>query len=215
MTARLKELQREKRKLRKQCSREQAKKEKAVRFVFDVAFTLYCWTCPTTALCEAYLAQQAALRQEPIPITTRELEDHFIATDTDTLRQLLDRTPALGKAVHSTALRFESEFALATWIRSENEQKGLAPTTDLIIRHLRSVPCATHLDTQVAGRASSHGRSTKWVQRFRTKWNMQRSRMPARDPVPVPELQAKVPLYARVAVFPPSLQEFCKCCALR
>ena len=90
------------------------------------------------------------------------------------------------------ARAFEREATLVGWVRQQNEDKGLAPSTQNTLAHdllLRS--------TEVEGYAAAHGQMSsrgrrKWIRRWAKRWQVTRGTFKPGLRLPLEERRAKV-----------------------
>jgi hypothetical protein len=68
------------------------------------------------------------------------------------------RKDTIGRHVLRAALKFEGEYSLATCLEMENRDKGVAPNTGLVLRHLRN----TQEKNRVAISADADGIYNFW-----------------------------------------------------
>lgn len=171
---------------------QQQREKRLTGFITDVAFILFVWTCPCAHLCQAYLAAQLAKgSQEHLP-TLEQIELRYLEADIAEINAVMEKKPEVGQRKIETAARFQRDFNLSQWIESQNIEKGVAPTIALVQQHLQEAVVCTDAGGEPFAPPGPMQPSTKWVQRFRTRWGMKRGRFQPRDRVPVEELRMKV-----------------------
>ena len=169
----LRELERkakeERRRLEKQENQERRKAERRRRSTMSVARLLVEWTYPSTAAAEAFL-NEAALDVDGYAIAdanalVAELEDRAAGRDAG--------APLPGAATPTEVRRAErylQAHSLHEWVRKQNLEKGLAPTTRLVQSRVFQEATAEPSGQAAAARPEGRRVSTKWVQRFCRAW---------------------------------------------
>ena len=138
----------------------------------------------------AFVSRQARKGDDNV-VNQAMLEDRYLETELEVLRDIMGRKDTIGRHVMRAALKFEGEYSLATWLETENRDKGVAPNTGLVLRHLRKPQEKPEALSPLTRTASTTFGGLKWVQRFRHRWRLLRGRFPARERIPVEELREK------------------------
>ena len=124
---------RQQRALQKKTQRWQNKKNKDIE---DVSFILFVWAAPDATMALSYAAREAAATGLPVEITEVALETRYLNTDVNTLAAISEGSGGMAKGLLATAVRVHKEHDLRHWIQQQNDLKGVAPTTALVLKHL-------------------------------------------------------------------------------
>ena len=122
------------------------------------------------------------------PTKQTDIDRRYLESDVSTINAIMECKQGCGLRKLEAAQRFKQQHGLAMGTRQENERKGVTPTSALVLRHLSQAQHdeKTHdMDEPVASRIPS----TKWMQRFRVKWHLQRSKFGARGQAPLSDLR--------------------------
>ena len=162
----------------------------------SVARLLVEWTYPSTAAAEAFL-NEAAL----------DVDGYAIADANALLAELEDRAagrdagaPLPGAATPTEVRRAErylQAHSLHEWVRKQNLEKGLAPTTRLVQSRVFQEATAEPSGQAAAARPEGRRVSTKWVQRFCRAWRLRRGSYAPRETLPQDVLLSRVPGLAK------------------
>ena len=162
------------------------------------ALLVIAWTSPETEPAELFLAQAKAKHDHAVVPTLECVLAEYMALSLVALSLLAAGgrgTPARALAL---ARNFMRKCDVRTWIAEQNESKGLAPTTVLVQRRLL-------LHDRIYGPLRPHRRalslspvSSKWVQRFRRLWKLQRGAHQPRETLPQDVLLHRAPLGVQI-----------------
>jgi len=119
--------------LQKKTQRWQNKKKKDIE---DVSFILFVRAAPDASTALWYAAREAAATGLPIEITEAALETRCLNTDVNTLATISKGSGGMAKGLLATADRVHKEHDLRGSIQHQNDLKGVAPTTALVLKHL-------------------------------------------------------------------------------
>ena len=191
---RLQDLEQQNKKLQQEKLLLKRRGKRRSEFIADVAFTLFVWSCPCGALCQAYLAQELSSTPTENELQFEDVEKRYLGASLETINAIMAKTGALGKRKLDAAYRFQRDFNLAGWIEQENARKGIAPTVSLVLRHLSSQKEPDDKSGETMAVKDKLVPSSKWVQRFRRRWQLKHGRFGARDRVLVEELRSKANL---------------------
>ena len=161
---------RQQRALQKKTQRWQNKKNTDIE---DVSFLLFVRTAPDASTALWYAAREAAATGLPIEITEAALETRYLNTDVNTLAAISEGSGGMAKGLLATADRVHKEHDLRSWIQHQNDLKGVAPTTALVLKHLAQMHGDKKINMAHVGFETQEGHSTKWVQRLR-HWHILR-----------------------------------------
>ena len=142
-----------------------------------------------------YLAQYGHKRRWR-PLTeddlTRTVEDLFLNTDLAEIDALANfQEPSDGRALELAAI-YVREAKVVTWAQGLNNERGVAPSTRLLLQRAE----ASRLELPESARPRSLGmrvsnHARKWAQRLRKRWGGRFGSIPAREKIPLEEMQAK------------------------
>lgn len=169
--------------------------------LLDVCFILFVWYVPSSQLAMAFAMQQSKKKGWEAVVTEDMLADRYMVTPLETLAALESKSGGLPKTVIDQANRFEREYNLYHWVQQANDDKGVAPTTSLVKKHLGTV---VHTDTAGGDnvcKAKSKKVSTSWVQRFRKRWVIARGRFAPGERLSLEQVRDKV---KKTILFPPA-----------
>jgi hypothetical protein len=110
-----------------------AKKKKDIE---DVSFILFVRAAPDASMALWYAAREASATGLPLEITEVALETRYLNTDVNTLAAISEGSGGMAKSLLATADRVHKEHDLRSWIQHQNDLKGVAPTTALVLKHL-------------------------------------------------------------------------------
>ena len=169
----------------------QKRVKRKTEFLRDVGFVLFVWACPSTTMCQAYLDREQQTATEEAIVDIDGIERRYLNTTVEVINAVLDRCGGVGKKALQTAERFRRDFELARWIETENAKKGIAPTSNAVCEHMaKSMQAAESSEEGSCMRKKCP--STKWVQRFRARWNFKRSSFQPREHLAADLLREKV-----------------------
>ena len=123
---------------------------------------------------------------------TRTVEDLFLNTDLAEIDALTNfQEPSDGRALELAAI-YVREAKVVTWAQGLNNERGVAPSTRLLLQRAE----ASRLELPESARPRSLGmrvsnHARKWAQRLRKRWGGRFGSIPAREKIPLEEMQAK------------------------
>lgn len=143
-----------------------------------------------------YLATVARRRKWP-PLSDedvgRALDDLYLEISMEELMALADKDSPADPSAMREASRVYEEWRLAKWAERLNLQRGLAPTTAMVLEQYRDnreqVPEAAR--PRYCGVAAEAG-ARMWAWRWRQRWGGRYGGIPTRENVPLDERRAKV-----------------------
>ena len=177
------------RRQRKSAKRRMAYQSKQVQ---QICFVLFVRTSPSATLALAY-AEHARRQGKCVEnISAEILQEQYLQTSVDDIANIM-----AGEKIHPRVLRaatrFEREQQLHEWIHLQNIQKGIAPSSDRILKEADRLEQDHEKVKSLQGCAGSeHGR-TKWMQRFKRRWQIKTGTIQAGERIPQKEAKAKVP----------------------
>ena len=120
------------------------------------------------------------------------VEDLFLAVDLDVLTGLCDLGNPSDPAAAKEAVRISEEWRLAQWVKQLNAQKGVAPSTDMVLAQLE----AHRAELPEAMRPPWRGVAAEawaraWAYRWRRRWGAFHGKLRARADLPAEEMRAK------------------------
>ena len=181
---------RQQRALQKKTQRWQSKKKKDIE---DVSFILFVRAAPDASMALWYAAREASATGLPLEITEVALETRYLNTDVNTLAAISEGSGGMTKGLLATADRVHKEHDLRGWIQHQNDLKGVAPTTALVLKHLAQMHEDKKRNMTVVGVETQKGCSTKWVQRFRHRNSLRKGRFAPGERLEQQALEQKVP----------------------
>ena len=120
------------------------------------------------------------------------VEDLFLGVDVAVLTDLCDLAQPSDPSAAAVAVRISEEWRLAQWVQQLNEQKGVAPTTEMMLARLEE----RRLQLPEASRpghrgTSADGHARAWAWRLRRRWGARYGKVRSREDMPLEEMQAK------------------------
>ena len=185
------ELHRRRKQARKERARKRKQRENAL-LTATIAFSHDPTAGPTIA--NAIQRKYKDVRIDTVDALQREIENRFLETPIDTLAQWLDWS-AIPRKIRNEAQRVAVDARVLHWIDSQSSAQGIAPPPQFVWEKR----CALVIDQSTsdqrhadAMRPTRSAAAKKWMQRFRQRWNLCLSRLPAKDLLPKATMQAKV-----------------------
>ena len=124
---------------------------------------------------------------------SRLVEDMFLETDLAEIAALTDATNPIDSDALRVAIKHVHESMVVGWAQSLNLERGVAPSTRLLLRRAEETRDTFAEVVRPLGRdVFVSNRAGKWVQRLRKRWGGRFDSIPARDGVPPEDLRAKV-----------------------
>ena len=184
------ELTRRQRQAQKQRARRRKQREHAI-LTATIAFCHEPTAGPRIAA--ATLRKYAEAIDEDAESLRREIETQFLQTPVETLAEWLDWS-AIPRTVQSEAQRLLEDVRLLHWIGEQNSTQGVSPPPQFVWEQR----CAFTIDqsssrqrSAASWRPARSAAAKKWLQRFRKRWNLCLGRLPAKEVLPTPTMQAK------------------------
>ena len=133
----------------------------------------------------------------------RLLGDLFLQVDVDDLALLCDVANPSDVVAMRAALRFWEQWSLAAWVKEVNQQKGVAPSTEMILDRLER----QRLDLPEAARPAGKGdvamaKARAWALKWRRRWGFRYGAIRAREDTPAGDAREGAP------IAPPDLSKF-------
>ena len=147
---------------------------------------------PACEFLRRYFKQKYA-ESLPEPELKKLVEDLFLRCNEDELAALTDRADPANREAMRKAEQFLLDYSLHRYVREQNMQKGVAPTTQMVLerKHFnenRHEGAAQQPMSHHAG----HTKGRSWAWRWRSRWQVQWKAMRAIEDISVPERRAKV-----------------------
>ena len=124
---------------------------------------------------------------------TAAVEGLFLCTGLEEMVALLDAASPLDKRSLITATRWALEWAVVAWARRLNIERGIAPSTELLLCHAEA--CRSEIPEPVRPRAigaiGDH-RARQWAYRLRARWSGRIGAIPAIEAIGCDEIRSKV-----------------------
>ena len=163
----------------------------------DTALVIYDLAGFVTEPAVHYLGGEAAKRRwppKPAAALALLVESWFVRADVSRLAGLCDIAgPSDPSAMH-VALSWVEQWRLATWARDLNSVKGVAPSTDAVLRQLETRRMALPAAVMPPPRGTSAvPRARMWALRWRRRWGGRHGTIRPRDDLPLDEMRRKVP----------------------
>ena len=146
--------------------RAQAAAARTKRYHLDVATTIMTLRDGRLEAALCYCEKKAIDLEE----AQHWLEDCLLHTPLDELVKRLHCEGARNKRLVNCAQAFLGEWDLATWVRSCNDQEGLAPLYENVFSH-KVARCHSNEGDGRQPRDNQRGSKIQWVRRFKQRWN--------------------------------------------
>ena len=146
--------------------RAQAAAVRTKRYHLDVATTIMTLRDGRLEAALCYCEKKAIDLEE----AQHWLEDCLLHTPLDELVKRLHCEGARNKRLVNCAQAFLGEWDLATWVRSCNDQEGLAPLYENVFSH-KVARCHSNEGDGRQPRDNQRGSKIQWVRRFKQRWN--------------------------------------------
>ena len=164
--------------------------------VLDVGFILYVTSggdvCELRMYLHHNLPEGAAAEVDDF---VHQLEQRFLETELNTLSKIADsQSPPFSTQKYRRASRAREELGLLDWIRTQNDDHGVAPSSSLLWDQKTKVAGEKAESSTAVPHAAGPTKSAqiKWAQRFRARWKLQMVRPVAQHVLPPEQLQQKV-----------------------
>ena len=111
------------------------------------------------------------------------------ALSTEDKELLLNPLSARGQRALRDARKFLAEFSLYTWVRAQNKNKGLAPSSGALWMQWSGQDA----NSDIAAGAKSRRSRSQWLGRWGRRWKVTQGRFKQGDRLPLETLRAKAP----------------------
>ena len=135
------------------------------------------------------------------------IEERYLAHSEAELLAMSEGANTSNKRAYKEAKSFLAEHTLYRWIKEQNDSKGLAPNSKLVLTKLSEIsngdvysssfrdsgdePFASSI-AENCSRVPLRPGELKLGPRFKKRWGLKRGSYPARDKLPLPLLRDKV-----------------------
>ena len=120
------------------------------------------------------------------------VEDLFLGVDLAVLTDLCDLAQPSDPSAAEVAVRISEEWRLVQWVERLNEQKGVAPTTEMVLARLEERRSQMPEASRPSHRGTSaDGHARVWARRWRRRWGARYGKVRSREDIPLEEMQAK------------------------
>ena len=134
------------------------------------------WTAPAGSPALAYAADTATTKQFDENVCLTELEERYLQTDMVTLNAIASKEGGVPKTVLAEATRLQSEQSLFHWVQVQNDEKGVAPNTNMVQKHLTGPAVEPVAAATESADPDQCAVSVWWVQIFRGRWASKRGK---------------------------------------
>ena len=148
-------------------------------------------TSPNAELAMAYAAHAHRQGKDIETITEEYLQERYLQTSIEELANIMSGQGLDPREIRE-ARRFQQEHTLHHWIEVQNVQKGLAPSSARILLEAERLEQRKHGDSRLPFAETSDVAKTKWMQRFKQRWNVKKGKFQAGECVPQIDAHAKV-----------------------
>lgn len=153
----------------------------------DVALVLFVLSAASPDACLAYLRRAVGDRNATV---LKDIEERFLRMPLHEVAKI-DQTDATWKLkAENRAKTFLREWNLATWVRSQNADKGVAPAFRHVLSRKRSVEADPRRETASAVAATDKC-CKQWVRRWMHRWHGARRKLSVQEATNVEELNRK------------------------
>ena len=156
----------------------------------EVALVLLVREAPEMDMAKSFLMRRGSLDAADALTTIHSLQDRILSLTVDAVARILDGG-GVDKHVLKEAQQYEQEYQLQSWVKKQNQRKGVAPEMRLTLRHMRSNAEAFAALGMTPWPSKNYSSSRKWVQRFRSRWSMKLGRFPARESLSTDDMRQK------------------------
>jgi hypothetical protein len=153
----------------------------------DVALVLFVLSAASPDACLAYLRRAVGDRNATV---LKDIEERFLRMPLHEVAKI-DQSDATWKLkAENQAKTFLREWNLATWVRSQNADKGVAPAFRHVLSRKRSVEADPRRETASAVAATDKC-CKQWVRRWMHRWHGARRKLSVQEATNVEELNRK------------------------
>ena len=160
-------------------------------WVQQICFLLFVWTSPKAEMALAYAAHAERKGKVFNNITEEYLQERYLQTSIEELANIMSGEGLTPRVIRE-ARRFQQEHTLHHWIEVQNVQKGLAPSSARILQEAERLEHRHLGGTTLQRSGISDVGKTKWMQRFKQRWNVKKGKFQAGECVPQMEAHVKV-----------------------
>ena len=100
----------------------------------------------------------------------------------------------MSKSAFAEAERFQSQHSLFTWIQTQNDTKGVAPNTTMVLKFLSQKTVEPVATATQSNALIDKTVSVSWVQRFRRRWALKRGKFMPGERMTCDQIGQKVTL---------------------
>ena len=105
---------------------------------------------------------------------------------------MCDLAQPLDPSAAEVAVRISEEWRLVEWVQRLSEQKGVAPTTEMVLARLEERRSQVPEASRPSHRGTSaDGHARAWARRWRKRWGARYGKVRSREDIPLEEMQAK------------------------
>ena len=159
--------------------------------VHKICFVLFVMNSPSPTLALAYADHARGQGKFVENITAESLQEEYLQTSVEDLADIM-AGDTINPKVLRTARRFEQEQRLHGWIRIQNVEKGVAPSSARIVLEANRMELQHESDRKRQHGAGSQAATKKWVQRYQKRWRLKKGKFPPGESMPQEEAKAKV-----------------------
>jgi len=163
-------------------------------FLWNVALVLFELSGWSTQAPLLFLEQKRRGKNWDMAHVPRDLENWFLDAPLADITELTDATTPTQARALQTAKQWLSEHALHQWVHEQNNTKGVAPMSSLVLRQLHhgvGHEAGAH-SLQAGCMLNAQRTNLQWLRRWRRRWNVKLGRFAVRQCVPMDVMQAKV-----------------------
>ena len=152
------------------------------------------WCAPSASLALAYAAHAANKTLCDAQVCQTKLENRYLSTNIDELEAINSKLGGMSKAAFAEAERFQSQHSLFTWIQTQNDTKGVAPNTTMVLKFLSQKTVEPVATATQSNALIDKTVSVSWVQRFRRRWALKRGKFMPGERMTCDQIGQKVTL---------------------
>ena len=119
--------------------------------------------------------------------SAQSIESQGEALSTETKELLLNPLSARGLRALRDARKFLAEFSLYSWVRAQNKNKGLAPSSGALWMQWSGQDA----NFDIAARTKTRRSRSQWLGRWGCRWSVMQGRFKQGDRLPLETLRAK------------------------
>ena len=131
----------------------------------------------------------------------REVEDMFLECDLEELLAWCNISAPPDPKAMEVAMRVAEEWRLAEWVRLLNEQRGVAPSTAMVLERFEQRRSQLPEGVRPGPRGVAvEDKVRAWALRWRRRWGGRHGSIQAREDIPLEEMRAKAGEFIRGAM---------------